>query len=273
MIPPYHRIVSYRAVVTIFFINCVCICVCAVEVLFDYSGDPFPIATFHVVIKLEQSFKIIKNDKYNRKTLFVSPKTYLTSIDLMGHRQALAWTTSCSKLSVYYLRFIICAFFFYTHQKKKNVDYIYQFGRKIVNIFAISFGETMWCVYFCFRFAICQICQLNSPWQYRLAYRRVCSLWNDCFGVFLFGRTVIRKTISSLSSNNKSRKKVSGKSLKWEKIGIRACALCIHLNIRRRYTKNTQIKICAHKYQTEIYCIKTRNIADKKKIQKREVKS
>lgn len=194
-----------------FYINFVCECV-LLKFLFDYSGDLFPIATFHVVIKQEESFKIIKTiNTIGKLCLFSRKHIWLQSIWSAQTQASIGMNnklleTFCLLFAFYYLCFYLP---YLTEGKMLFSIYICQFSSKIVNIFAISFGYDVVCV---FLFCYLQICQLNSPWQYRLAYRKVCSLWNDCFGVFRLGRTAIRRTISSLLSNCSSGKKWSRKA-------------------------------------------------------------
>lgn len=115
--------------------------------LFDYSDDLFSMATFHVVMEQEQSFKNNKNDKYNRKTLFVFPKTYLTSIDLIGN----------FLLIICVLLFVLSSAMHRRWAKKRRLVHkksvaccmcICRLSRAIVNIFAISLEDDVACFLF-----------------------------------------------------------------------------------------------------------------------------
>lgn len=122
--------------------------------LFDYSGDLFPIATFHVVIKQEESFKIIKTiNTIGKLCLFSRKHIWLQSIWSAQTQASIGMNnklleTFCLLFAFYYLCFYLP---YLTEGKMLFSIYICQFSSKIVNIFAISFGYDVVCVFlFCY---------------------------------------------------------------------------------------------------------------------------
>lgn len=115
------------------------------------------------------------------------------------------------------------------------------------------------CFYVCS--PLCHICQLNSLWQYRLAFIEKCMFTLKWLLEGISVRVVLisaKQFHRSLSNNGSTPKK----TVSWKTSELEKKRNIIHTD---SMWKKTQIKICAHNYRTKIYCI-TWNIADKKKL-------